>query len=272
MTVTIRELGSSGNTTVGEASEKKYLIVGTGDEMEALTQLETEAPLTLNGLSRKPCSVERPGEGGEIWVGTAPYSPSGSIKKEPLAVGESSFSFDTGGGTQKITQSKNTTAFAKSGETAPDFQGAIGYNGKDIEGVDITVPVFNWTETHCLPANQVTLAYVKKLRDLTGKTNSAAFRGFAKGEVLFLGASGTRRGDEAWEITFKFAASENAENIVIGDITVTAKLGWDYLWVLYEPQEDSTAKAIVKRPKAAYVERVYDEGNYADLNIPEPLS
>lgn len=271
MTVTIRELGTSGNTTAGQSTEKRYIVVGTDDEMAALAAVAAEAPATLNGLSRKPLSVERPGEGGEIWLGTAPYGPAGSIKKEPLAVGESSFSFDTGGGTQKITQSKATVGYPLTFGGAPDFQGAIGYNGKDIEGVDITVPVFNWTETHCLSPGQVTLAYVKKLRDLTGKTNSATFRGFAKGEVLFLGASGTRRGDDAWEVTFHFAASENAENIVIGNITVLVKNGWDYLWVLYEPQEDTDAKSIVKRPKAAYVERVYDEGDYDDLDIPEPL-
>ena len=31
--------------------------------------------------------------------------------------------------------------------------------------------------------------------------------------------------------------------------------------------QDSTAKRIVKRPIAAYVEKVYEEGDFADLGI-----
>ena len=34
-----------------------------------------------------------------------------------------------------------------------------------------------------------------------------------------------------------------------------------------EDAEDATAKAIVKRPVAAYVEKVYEEGNFAALGI-----
>ena len=56
-------------------------------------------------------------------------------------------------------------------------------------------------------------------------------------------------------------------NIVIGDITVPAKGGWEYLWVLYEDQEDATAKRIVKRPIAAYVEQVRESGNFSLLGI-----
>ena len=53
----------------------------------------------------------------------------------------------------------------------------------------------------------------------------------------------------------------------LGDITGIAKKGREYLWVRYEDTEDDTAKALVKRPVAVYVERVYDEGNFADLGI-----
>ena len=37
--------------------------------------------------------------------------------------------------------------------------------------------------------------------------------------------------------------------------------------VRYADAEDATAKAIVKRPVAAYVEKVYEEGNFAALGI-----
>ena len=53
----------------------------------------------------------------------------------------------------------------------------------------------------------------------------------------------------------------------MGEITGIAKKGWEYLWVRYADAKDDTAKAIVKKPIAAYVEKVYEEGNFAGLGI-----
>jgi hypothetical protein len=98
--------------------------------------------------------------------------------------------------------------------------------------------------------------------------NSGAFRGFAAGEVLFLGASGSKTGVDNWEIAFKFAASPNVTSLSIGGgITVSAKKGWEYLWVRFADAEDSTAKALVKRPVAAYVERVYESADFSTMGL-----
>ena len=129
------------------------------------------------------------------------------------------------------------------------------------------MPVYNFSETHYIAAENVTQAYKAILFALTGRLNAAPFRGFAAGEVLFLGASGSKRGEEDWEITFRFAASPNVSGLSVGNITGIIKRGWDYLWVRYEDVEDTAAKAIVKRPVAAYVERVYYDGDYSALGI-----
>jgi hypothetical protein len=133
--------------------------------------------------------------------------------------------------------------------------------------VDITAPIFHFSETHYKNNSEVTQAYKLILFDLTGKVNDAAFKGFAIGEVLFLGASGSKTGTDNWEITYNFAASKNATDIDIGQITVTDKKGWEYLWIRYADAEDATAKRVVKRPIAAYVEKVYEEGDFSDLDI-----
>ena len=39
------------------------------------------------------------------------------------------------------------------------------------------------------------------------------------------------------------------------------------MWVRYEDAEDAAARAIVKKPVAAYVEKVYEEGNFGLLGI-----
>ena len=50
-------------------------------------------------------------------------------------------------------------------------------------------------------------------------------------------------------------------------ITGISKKGWEYMWVRYADSEDAAAKAIVKKPVAVYIERVYEEGNFAALGI-----
>jgi hypothetical protein len=119
------------------------------------------------------------------------------------------------------------------------------------------------------PLLRIDLAILPQARsfNLTGKVNNASFKGMAAGECLFLGASGSRRGSEKWEINFRFAGSPNRSGIQIGAITGIAKKGWEYLWVRYADEADATAHALVKKPVGVYIERVYEEGNFSSLGI-----
>ena len=110
----------------------------------------------------------------------------------------------------------------------------------------------------------------KKVAALTGTINKAAFRGCAAGEVLFLGAAGSKRSKKAsanWEITFRFAVSANQSQLKIGDLTIANKRGWDYLWVSYRTAVAANGKSLVKKPAAAYVEKVYPDGDFSTLGI-----
>ncbi|MEX2218845.1 MAG: hypothetical protein WD749_08800 [Phycisphaerales bacterium] len=268
MPITVTEKFESRKSTKGDnpSAELVYTVRGTNDDLAARNQAETTSPATYDTLPRQSVSVEPVGD--ELWEATVRYARQSGSLPEP---GQSIFSFDTGGGTQHITQSKDTvSSHAASGTTAPDFEGAIGVTADSVEGVDITVPVYQFSETHYFPDEEVTPAYKGTLFSLTGKVNSGSFRGFQAGEVLFLGATGSRRGtgpEDDWEISFRFAASPNAVGISVGSISGISKKGWEYLWVRYADQEDTGSHAIVKRPVAAYVERVYDEGNFAGLGI-----
>jgi hypothetical protein len=263
MPVTVEERWESRPSTQGDqpSVDLLYVVRGTDDDIVAHNNLLATAPVFYNGLVRQSSHVERIAE--TAWEGTVRYG-----LLEPLDTGESSFSFDTGGGTQHITQGLATVnAYAPAGQTPPDFEGAIGVTGDSVEGIDITVPVYNFTETHYIPVAAVTPAYKAVLFALTGSVNNAVFRGFAAGEVLFLGASGSQRGQDDWEITFRFAASPNVTGLVVGSITSIDKRGWDYLWVRYADMEDTTAKALVKRPVAVYVEQVYPFADLSGLGI-----
>jgi len=266
MPATVTEKLESLETTDGKAITRIYFIEGTESDTEAMDALKAEAPVVYNGLVRKPCRIEP--LGFDSWLGEAPYAPSGDIQQEPLEVGESSYQFETGGGTQHVTQSLQTiNKYAPPGKTAPDFKGAIGVTESGVEGVDIQVKVFNWSETHCKSNSDVDDDYEAALYNLTYTVNNAPFKNFAAGEVLFLGAVGSKRGDGDWEITYRFASSPNKTGLTVGDITGIDKKGWEYMWVRYEDAEDDTAKALVKRPSAVYIEKLYDYGDFSGLEL-----
>jgi hypothetical protein len=271
MAVIVEEKMESREVTTGDNASAilRYIIRGTADSDEVKAALYAASPIFFDGLVRlsreiSPVFVDVANPDISIWDGTVRY---GVRRREP-ETGQSQFSFDTGGGTQHITQSLRTVyGYAPPGRTAPNFHGAIGVTKDSVEGVDITVPVYNFSETHYLDNVYVTGAYKVNLFRLTGKVNNASFRGLAAGEVLFLGASGSKRGKDDWEITFRFCASPNRTNITIGNITGIAKKGWEYMWVRYEDVEDTEAQSLVKRPLAVYVEQVYEYGDFSCLGI-----
>jgi hypothetical protein len=261
--ITVSEKWDSreGTTGDGASTDLRYIIRGTDDDTAARDALVANSPAFYNLLIRQSAHIARIGE--DTWEGTVRYGTS-----SPPQTGQSSFSFDTGGGSQHITQGRGTVArYSAPGKTAPNFGGAIGVTQDNVEGVDIYVPVYNFSETHHIDPANVTGAYKSTLVFLTACVNNDGFKGFAPGEVLFLGASGTQRGQEDWEITFKFAASPNATGLVIGEITGINKKGWEYLWVRYADAEDTTAKVLVKKPIAVYVEQVYPMAAFAGLGI-----
>ena len=274
MAATISESYLSRSFTVGQQAVRELVfdIQGAADDVAAQAIINATAPNTYLGFFLDSVNAD-PIDGNGIWKGYARYT------KLQL---DNEYTFDTGGGTQRITQSLGTIAkYAPSGETAPDFMGAIGVSQDRVEGVDITVPQYQFTETHYFTQTDVTSAYKYAIFQLTGKMNNAPFRNFAAGEVLFLGAAGSVRSDENWSITFRFACSPNATGLSIGgtipedyyydeeDVSISGidKIGWDYMWVRYEDFEDDAAFVLVKQPTAVYIERVYHPGDFSTLNI-----
>jgi len=255
-------------TTGNNASvEMTYTLTGSSDDVEIRDAVIDNTPTTYNSLVRQsiqiePVNVDSGADSG-IWTAVVRYGI-----REAIEVGATSlFTFDTAGGVQHITQSLETIASYAAVGAPPDFQGAIAVTHDSVEGVDITVPVYNFSETHYLAASAVNQTYKNTLFALTGKVNNASFKGLAAGECLFLGASGSRRSPDDWEITYRFAGSPNRTGIAVGPITGIAKAGWQYLWVRYADADDADAVTIVKRPVAAYVERVYDAADFSLIGI-----
>lgn len=176
-----------------------------------------------------------------------------------------SISFDTSGGTQHISQSYATRGrYALPGKTAPNHNGAIGVSDGNIDGCDTIAPQLGFSMSKQL-TGVLNTNFLKMLATMTGKVNATAFQGFAPGEVLFEGASGSKQGKGDWDVTYKFKASPNVDSLSVGGISVGAKRGWDYFWVQYIEQTDSESKMMKKVPFAAFVEVVYKEADFSPL-------
>jgi len=282
MEITVEELPDSRQWTTGEnlSVEFSYQVRGTASDVEAKNALLAEAPASYQYLPRQssqlePVHVDEANPDKCIWKGTVRYARA-SQAAEPPETGESSFSFDTGGGTQHVRYAKASQAWACGSYGSVEYAyNGINVSGKagsqTIEGVDIACPVYSFSETHYLSNETVTGGYKALLFGLTGKTNNATFRDFAAGEVLFLGASGSKRGDEDWEITFHFSASKNVDDFcadwpaAIKPAVAIPKKGWELAWTL--DREFEGANGLVIKPMQIAVVRVYDSDDFSSLGI-----
>lgn len=235
-----------------------YVVTGTEDEAEVRALATNRSPMFYEDLERVQLLTDP--QGGGVWYVTVRYA---------LIEHPGDYDFDTSGGSHRLTTSLDTVArVARPGYVAPDYQGAINVQDGRVEGADATVPMFVWSDTRSIHPLNMTPEYRNTLFHLTGRVNDKplAGAGFAKGEVLFLGASGQRRGRERWSVTFKFAASPNVVGVPIGNSgLLVTKEGWQHLWVRFE--DDVFSDRLIKVPVAYYVEQIYQYGDFDELGI-----
>ena len=248
-----------------------WVVRSAADEFEALAALEMKAPIAYalgaDFLIRQSIKLKPHGAG--LYLATIEYGPEDDEKseKKPEPM-EFKYSFDTTGGKHKISLAEKEVSRQwawSASNSPPDLKGAINYDGKKVQGVEIIVPNLEFSITVYYSPAAMTTAFVQNLARKTGRVNSDAWLGFAAGEVLFMGASGdgtlpTIRGQRVKPVpvTFKFAASENRDDIIVGsNPQAISKKGWQYMWVRYERLENSGLDYPV--PVHAYVDDVYRE-------------
>jgi hypothetical protein len=260
---------------------------GTMDDTLVRLQVDQFLPLTYLGLWFVDYRVEH--KGNKVWDVTARYGvrppkrpdSSGTVPgfdtpndASALTVGTT---IDCVATTTNVKKSLATPIIMRWNDahaTIPDHRQHINVDGDSVEGVDIYVPKFEFQETHYFTHAQFNPTYRRNLFNLQAKTNNAAFRGFEAGEVLFLGFTATLKGLTHWEVTFKFAASPNQKNLetklpgtLVGVVPPdgVVKKGWQYLWIRYLTKQDG--KVFLPKPQYLYIERVYEEANFAGLGI-----
>ena len=232
-------------------------------EQEVILAVLDQAPLLYSNMYFVDYHYEEIKEDNTHRVEVEYRANSGAQKDRPT------WRFATTGGTTKVKQAiQNIANYAPSGQTAPNYFGAIGVTKDSIEGVDIVTPNVSYSESHYKELGNLTAAYANTLALMTGCMNNASFRSWAAGEVLFVGATMSSQDSGGITIDYEFLLSPNATNINLGNgIVVAEKYGWDYLWCRYRPAVDEATGLIVEVPTSAHVDRVYKPVNFGSLLI-----
>lgn len=196
------------------------------------------------------------------WLARCEYGVS-----EPLDVGEYSFDFDTTGATAHIAVPRSCTVFAAPGYTAPtDLKKVINVDrDRRVQGTDVPAPSLKLTISYRMPKATITLAYVRTLSRMVGKTNDAAYGGFDAYELLFLGATGRSGTKTDPTIQFHFLVGENLVGVTLGDITGVNKHAHDFIWPWLGDAKDATANELITKPRALYVDEVCEPVSYVLL-------
>ena len=255
-----------------------YVVLGTNNVTTATSVVATAAPLVYlanDGQLLVRQEFIPKVTGPDSWDIDVRYGTEDDRKSHEVPeAGFWRFSFDTTGGSHKVTQSLETIhrVEADPADPAPDLKQAIGWNGTKVQGVEIVVPKLEFNITAYYEPASITSDYMKNLARKTGRTNDGVWLGFAEGEVLYMGSTGD--GDvplasgarvKPIPIVHKYAASENVTALAVGDMTVPTKKGFEYLWVRYKQIESADAKNLIPKPVHAYVERVYEKVDFAAL-------
>lgn len=244
-----------------------YLVFGPEDENDVLAYAYTQVPPTMDDLDLDKITVmERLNQ--TTWKITAEYphqEKNGTSQQQQ----EPELSFDISAGTKHITHSLQTVGnYAPPGKTAPDYGGAINVNEKgEVGGVDIVNSQFSCSEKFYFDNSKITTSWKRRVAELVGKVNSGGFHGWEAGELIFMGANGSRRGTtskDKWEVTFHYRVSMNRFNVHVGEITIPEIRGWDYLWVRYE--NTVSDKSLTKKIASAHVEQVYYYVSFSALD------
>lgn len=169
-----------------------------------------------------------------------------------------------------VTRSLETRGQFKRGSgTATNFNRLIGVTRDGVEGTQIEVPVFAWSETHTFDSAFVNDDYRDALYQTVGKINNGNFRRYEPGEVLFAGVTGgIARGQTRYTLNFRFLASPNLADLNVDGITVSNKKGWDYLWAYVLEFPDTTTGRLVRRIDQINVEAVYESADFNRLQLP----
>ncbi len=258
----------------------RYVVSGAATYDEALAALEGASAPWLGAMERQSWRADPVGTGSNFWLGEVEYGePTGSATQKET--GDSSFEFDTtSGGSVHMTVALEHVAdyvAAGSGYPSVNHGGAINvvFDGSDwrVEGFDRAPPADGCRFSVTRYQASVNLS---TLVSLTNTVNADAITmaaeevsgTFGARDLLFLGASGSRRGVGDWQVRHSFCAAVPLVDATISGIAGITKAGHDLIWFESFNLVGGENDAVAKIPARAHVERVWPTGDLSLLGIP----
>lgn len=250
----------------------EYYVSGTNDEAAAdaavRAQLNLYRGLWPNSLRVEPY-IGTGSDGLYVFRVVVQYGPTpGGLSVDGEDDQEPSYTAEFSTELVKIQQALAVVNnYPAPGEPGVNFRGAINVTSEGVEGVEIEVPVQQFSLTISVPTVSLTKAYKATIARLTGSINNSPWYGYQAKEVLFRGLSASGVFGDRSSLTYRFAVSPNASGLTIGDITGITKAGWDYLWCFYRDATDDDAKMMIKKPLQVNVVQVYPLANFLELGL-----
>lgn len=249
-----------------------YMVYDADDSDEAYTQVLADSPGAWYGYWRQGMTGQA--LGGDCWKVTVKYGSKQipedtDDKDDPVASLE--INVTTRGGSAHIDSSLQTVSkYPRDANQEVDYHQLLNVlnDGERVEirGTDIIVPQLEFNVTRYFSRWDVHPTYLKKLYELTGKSNDAPFYGMATGEVLFMGADLQTEGVDLVRATFYFGAQPNETSLTVDGITGIDKKGWEYAWYVFK-EKTSGYLGKVMRITQVNIEKVYEAGDFEDLDV-----
>ena len=273
-----------GVTQSGKGKDEKikvpYFVTGADRQDTARNLIYRHVGSRIFGMMKIE-DIEVTEVGPNQWEGAVSIV---SKKKREFPEDESglqSINFDTSGGSQHISHGQLVSSSVASGKRHMDYNGAINVQSTagdvTVNGIDVAIPTLKFSEVWNLWASNITPRWIKTAARMTGTVNQVPFRGFAAGEVLFLGVSGSKNKLTAKErdegkqdlvnVTFSFDTSQNLSSLNIGGVRVPMKRGWDVLSVVNKPTEKGGTGSLSPAVAQVDVVQVYQRSNFRQLGI-----
>lgn len=178
-----------------------YKVIGSEDENAIRTALVAAAASTYNGMLRSSYTTTH--VGGGVWECSVRYDNQGSSdvsQASSTAASENSDSVQWDNQAQMYNLKVSKETIKKYGPSGvleanlPNYQKAIGWDGENVQGVDIARGAFTFQLTRKMTDDEVDEDFMRLLSRKSFHVNSDAFWIWQAGEVLFLGAQGSRTG------------------------------------------------------------------------------
>lgn len=251
-----------------DSSTLIYLVHDCASRADAIAAVNLVAPAInpTDNLAFQRLSVEQVAK--TAWVAKCEYGVY-----QPLDTGEYTFSWDSTGGTVHLSVPLSCEVYAVAGYTPPEELKKCIVVDRDrrVQGTDVPSPGLKLTISYRMPLATVTLAWVRAISRMVGKTNLYAYGGFDPYELLFLGSTGRVGTKTDPTVDFHYLVGENLVNQTFGEILGVDKHAHAIIWPWFGEAKDSTANELITKPKALYVAEICEARDYATLrtdNVP----